>query len=174
MRNWHRRLSIYIGIFMFVIAVSGVALQFEMMSNGPKNTASANQPVPRSDADLQKMFSASLAGMRHDSRSPILGVDMRINGTHPFTEFVVADRGIRKILVDAKTGEIVGGKTSRNDASDWHLFLLELHRGSMAGTTGLWISITCGIVLGILSVTGLGLYIQMYLRRRHNKPGFFW
>jgi hypothetical protein len=31
MRNWHRRLSIYTGILMLIIAVSGVALQVEMM-----------------------------------------------------------------------------------------------------------------------------------------------
>jgi hypothetical protein len=34
--------------------------------------------------------------------------------------------------------------------------------------------LACGAVLTILAVTGLGLYLQMYLRRRISKPGFFW
>jgi hypothetical protein len=57
---------------------------------------------------------------------------------------------------------------------DWHRFLLDLHRGAIIGTAGLWISLVCGAVLSILAVTGFVLYLQMYLRRRISKPGFFW
>jgi len=56
-----------------------------------------------------------------------------------------------------------------------HLLLLRLHRGDFFGPFGVWIDIFCGLALGVLSVTGLWVYVDM-LRRRFSlgRKAFFW
>jgi hypothetical protein len=157
---------------MFIIAVSGVALQIEMMNDGTKNVSSHDKPTGPSDAELRGLLESSLAGVHRHTQGAVLSIDIRVSGPRASSEVVIADPQIRKLRLDARTGEMLDG--AGKNVRDWHRFLLDLHRGAIIGTAGLWISLVCGAVLAILAVTGLVLYLQMYVRRRISKPGFFW
>ncbi|USX12385.1 PepSY domain-containing protein [Oxalobacteraceae bacterium OTU3CAMAD1] len=177
MRNWHRRLSIYVGALMLLIAISGIALQIEMMlvdrSSLPGEDDGKPIAAAVAEAEIEKLVASTLAGARRQTKGAIIGLDFRFFGPRPSVEVVVAEPEMRKLKLDARTGELFDAE-AREDGFDWHRFLLDLHRGAIIGTTGLWISILCGVVLAILSVTGVVMYIQMYLRRRQSKPGFHW
>ena len=69
MRTWHRRLSIFVAVFMAFIAATGAVLQGEMMmDSGPKPMGpppgGPNANAAMSDEALQALFASALAGAR--------------------------------------------------------------------------------------------------------------
>jgi uncharacterized iron-regulated membrane protein len=169
MRTWHRRTSIFVAVFMLVIAVTGVVLQAEMRfgeqggTGGPPPGAGTGAAGP-TDAEVQALVASSLAGLRRQTQGPLMGVDLRLMGPAPSAEFVVSDPSPRKLRLDARSGALLDAGAPAGGL-DLHRFLLELHRGTLFGDVGYWVSVACGLVLAVLSVTGLVLYVQM-LRRR--------
>lgn len=170
MRTWHRRLSIFVAVFMAFIAATGAVLQGEMMMDSgrkpmgpPPGGPSASAAL--SDEALQALFASALAGARRQTQGTVLGVELRAMGDQPTAEVVVAEPQMRKMRLNARTGAPLDD-ASAPGGRDLHGLLLELHRGAFAGNTGLWISLVCGVVLTVLSLTGLWLYVQMFLRRR--------
>lgn len=56
-----------------------------------------------------------------------------------------------------------------------HATLLRIHRGDLIGPTGVWLSIASGLALIGLAVTGLIVYLRMFLARTQiNRRAFFW
>jgi len=198
MRQWHRRLGIFAAVFMFFIALTGALLQGQMMlggSGGPPGAGGPGAPAgpaasagvggaagaggapagppPVSDAQVQALLASSLAGAHRQSPGALMGIELRLNGA-PTAEVVVAEPTMRRIRLDARTGAPLDD-ASKPGHRDWHGVLLDLHRGAFAGATGQWISLACGVVLTVLSVTGLVVYLQLWRRRRANKqPAFVW
>jgi uncharacterized iron-regulated membrane protein len=177
MRQWHRRLSIFVAAFMFFIAFTGALLQVESMfghddAPGPAPTAGAAGPPPPAgvtDDRAQALLATALAGVHRNSGGAILSIELRFDAV-PTAEAIVADPQMRRLRIDARTGEPLDG-ASRRGGRDLHGVLLDLHRGAFAGSTGLWISLLCGVALVVLSVTGLTIYLQAWLRRRANRQG---
>ena len=181
MRQWHRRLSIFVAVFMFFIALTGALLQAESMlggdasPGGPPPTAGAAAPQPPAgacDEQAQALMASALAGAHRQSTGAILGIELRLVGGAPTAEVVVAEPQMRRLRLDARTGQPLDGASQRG-GRDLHGILLDLHRGAFAGSAGLWVSLLCGVVLVVLSVTGLTIYLQAWLRRRANGHGAF-
>jgi hypothetical protein len=182
MRQWHRRLSIFVAVFMFFIASTGALLQAESMLGGddgpggpPPPQAGAAGPQPpagASDEQIQALMASALAGVHRQTHGgTILGIELRFSGA-PTAEVVVADPQMRRLRLDARTGKPLD-ESSKPGGRDLHGILLDLHRGAFAGSAGLWISLFCGVVLVVLSVTGLTIYLQAWLRRRANGQNRF-
>lgn len=186
MRQWHRRLSIFVAVFMSFIAATGALLQAESMLGGdgpggpPPPQAGAGgaagpqPPAGVSDEQVQALMAATLAGVhRQAAGGTILGIELRFGGA-PTAEVVVADPQMRRLRLDARTGQPLD-TASKTGGRDLHGILLDLHRGAFAGSPGLWISLLCGVVLVVLSVTGLTIYLQAWLRRRSaGQNRFVW
>jgi hypothetical protein len=175
MRQWHRRLSIFAAVFMFFIALTGALLQAESMLGGDASpgggppppgagAAALQPPAGVTDAQAQALLASALAGVHRQSGGNVLGIELRFGG-RPTAEVVVAEPQMRRIRLDARTGQPLDGASQRG-GRDLHGILLDLHRGAFAGSTGLWISLLCGVALVVLSVTGLTIYLQAWLRRR--------
>lgn len=174
MRQWHRRISIFVGVFMLFIAATGALLQGEMMVNmggGPPGTghagAAAAPPPSVDDDEAKALLASSLAGARRQSRGALMGIELRFGG-RPTAEVVVAEPTMRRLRLDATTGEPLD-TASTPGHRDWHGILLDLHQGAFAGTAGRVISLVCGVALTVLSFTGLYVYVQLFRRRRANK-----
>ncbi len=170
MRTWHRRLSIFVAVFMAFIAATGAVLQAEMMLDEGRQPMGAPPGPPGvaatlGDEQLQALFASALAGVRRHTQGSVLGIELRVVGPRPTADVVVAEPQLRKLRLDARSGDPLDA-ASGPGGRDLHGLLLDLHRGAFAGTAGLWISLVCGLVLTVLSVTGLVLYLQMLRRRR--------
>ena len=180
MRVWHRRLSIFVAAFMFFIAVTGAVLQAEMMLDSGRQPvaappgASATAASTINDKDAHALFASSLAGARRLTQGQILGIDLRFIGAAPVAIVVVSDPKARRIQLDARSGQPLDA-TNADGGGNLHGLLLDLHRGAFAGTVGLWISLVCGLVLAVLSATGLAMYVQVLRRRLANgQKGWLW
>ena len=174
MRQWHRRLGIFAAVFMFFIALTGALLQAESMLGGDEGKGG---PPPSaagvSDEQARALLASALAGVHRQSAGAILGIELRFGGA-PTAEAVVAEPQMRRIRLDARTGRPLDDASKRG-GRDLHGILLDLHRGAFAGSAGLWISLLCGVVLVLLSVTGLTIYLQAWRRRRAGgQPRFVW
>ena len=180
MRQWHRRISIFAAVFMFFIALTGALLQAESMlggddgPGGPPPAAGVPQaPAGVSDEQARALLASALAGVHRQSTGAVLGIELRFGGA-PTAEAVVAEPQMRRIRLDARTGQLLDDASKRG-GRDLHGILLDLHRGAFAGSAGLWISLLCGVVLVVLSVTGLTIYLQAWLRRRAaGQDRFVW
>jgi hypothetical protein len=176
-RQWHRRISLVVGVFMLFIALTGALLQGETMLAGRGNAggppAGMRAPAAVSDDEVRALLATSLAGARRLSAGTLMGIELRLVGT-PTAEVVVAEPALRKLRLDARTGAPLDA-SSQPGRRDLHAVLLDLHRGEFAGSAGLWASLACGVALTVLSATGLTVYLQAWRRRRAaGQPGFFW
>ncbi len=179
MRQWHRRISLFVGVFMLFIAATGALLQGEMMFNmggapsGAGPGGGAAPPPAVSDEEVKALLASSLEGARRQSAGSLMGIELRFGG-RPTAEVVVAEPTMRKLRLDARTGEPLDTASTAGHR-DLHGILLDLHQGAFAGTTGRVVSLICGIALTVLSFTGLWVYIQLFRRRRANRqPALVW
>jgi uncharacterized iron-regulated membrane protein len=129
MRKWHRWLSLFFGIFMLWIAVTGVLSQVAVLWPGGRPDAAA-----RAAAAPPPGFECP-EGWRC--------MPPRDRGT-----------GIRSMV---------------------GLFH-HLHSGETFGPVGTVISVLSGLALVFFSVSGIWLYVRMWLHRKGRKlnPRWFW
>ena len=129
MRKWHRWLSVFFGIFMLWIAVTGVLSQ--VAANWPSGGPSPEQA--------------------QSARPP---------------EGFVCPEGWRCMPPRPKSDGI------RSMVGLFH----HLHSGESFGPVGTAISILSGFALIFFSISGIWLYVQMWLFRKDRKlaPRWFW
>jgi uncharacterized iron-regulated membrane protein len=165
MRKVHRWISIVAGLFLVFIAATGIALQVEMMG-GPLGGPPGDPATPRAldDAQVHAMVDTLLRAAHAQAPDrPVVELSLSVMGAGPARGVVaIADPQPRQIYLNADTGgPDAGAQTSRG----LHFTLLDLHRALKLGTTGIWISILCGLSLLVLGVSGLVIYGQMLGRR---------
>ncbi|WP_044562352.1 PepSY-associated TM helix domain-containing protein [Azospirillum sp. B4] len=167
MRRIHRWVSIIVGVFMILIAATGVALQVEMMDGGPKGRPAASRTLD--DAQVHAMVDTLLAAAHAQAPGkPVVELSLSVlgagmGGAGPARGVVaIADPAPRQIYFDADTGS---PDVSAQEARGLHFLLLDLHRALKLGTAGTWISVLCGLSLLFLGISGLVIYGQMLGRR---------
>lgn len=124
MRKWHRWLSIFTGIFILFIAITGVASQFAAIyANGTLIKAEAPKGPPPSAG-------AASDGQRRPPQTP--------------------------------ARKLVG-------------LLHHLHSGESFGPAGVIASILSGLALIFFAISGMWMYVQMFLRRKGaSRCEWFW
>ena len=183
MRVIHRWISTLAGLFLIVIAGSGIALQLEMMADGgggsPAGAPGGQGALARtfSDEDLHRMLDTSLSAL-HRTRPGAAVTQMALlsQGKQLIAEISTIQTPGPPLRFDAATGASLDGSPvtdAKNRAL--HLFLLRLHRGDVIGITGNWLDILCGVCLFILGITGLKMFIHLWRRRLNmHKYAPFW
>ena len=151
MRKFHRWLSVFFGVFLLWIAVTGVLSQIgSLVNNGGFEKETAERGARQAAAVGQAIVTPARAHDDDDAAAP--------------TPFVCpADMTCRPKRV-AKPGE-------------WNVgFLHHIHSGEQFGPVGVVISILSGLALVFFAFSGLWMYIRMWSHRRakHHKPGWFW
>jgi uncharacterized iron-regulated membrane protein len=185
LRRMHRWAGSLLGVFFVAIAVSGLGLQLEILSDdgsapalgvAPKYARDGNgkvRPIPVSNEQIHEWIASSLRAAHEITPGmPVIGVQLRLVGDDPIGEVVVASPGPRQLFINARTGTVAEKPTFIRRV---HFILLRLHRGEMIGPAGTAISIVCGLALLVLAATGLWMYLDMFGRRlRAGKRGLFW
>ena len=155
MRTYHRWLSVLFGILIIWIAVTG------LLSHGAAIYADSLEP-PRS------MSASGGGGMIPTARA------------HSEDKPVVPTAAPAPQAPAAFTcppDMTCRGKPAPDSARAWVSFFHHIHAGEEFGAIGTALSILSGFALLFFAISGLWMYLQMYLRRshRHSHPKrIFW
>lgn len=185
LRRLHRWVGSLLGLFFLVIALSGLALQAEIMADdgsapalgvAPKFARDAEGQVrhmPLSNEEIQALMAKILATAHAQAPGlPVIGVQLRLVGDEPIGEVVVATPGPKQLFINARTGATAAKPTFIRRI---HFFLLRLHRGEIIGPLGTAISIVCGVGLTVLAVSGFWVYLDLFRKRvRAGQSALFW
>jgi len=97
-------------------------------------------------------------------------IEMRFSGQD--VRATIGPGGPNGVMVNARTGEATTPVPKR---ADYHYVLQDLHAGYFAGTAGRIISAFAAISLLVLGVSGLFVYVGMFVRRtRNGQRNLFW
>ena len=181
MRNIHRWVSVPVGTFLGLIAITGVYLQSDILLEH-------YFPGQRSDAqamsmdEVPRLLENSLARMRHSAPGTrIASIELSARGGVPHADVIFADAGGRSETFDARGGELSAQpvRDPLHESQRLRLRLraiaLELHQGGIIGVAGGWLGWTCGLALVTLVMTGFLVYLRLYRQRwRLQRRGLFW
>lgn len=149
MRKWHRWISVFFGVFLLWIAVTGVLSQVGTLVN---NGGFEKETVERGRKEVAAVGQAAVpAAQAHD------------------------DEGVAPAFV-CPADMVCRPKPARKPGQ-WNVGLLHhLHSGESFGPAGVVISILSGLALLFFSFSGLWMYIQMFRNRasRSLTPRWFW
>lgn len=157
MRRWHRWASVFFGVFLLWISVTGVLSQVgSLVNNGGFEKEEPEAKVVPPARSGQNEF-------RHEGEE-LTGTQMHEAMKAPAAAFVCpADMTCRP--------------KPPQDPRRWNVgFLHHLHSGEEFGPLGVVISILSGLALVFFSFSGLWMYIRMWSHRRDkaHKPAWFW
>jgi uncharacterized iron-regulated membrane protein len=170
MRSLHRWIGFATAMFLALIAGTGVVLQAQTLwstyHRPPQPPRIA--PATLASADIERFLAAALAvshSLAQDESVELLTLHKQ--GERPVGEMrVAAGLHERRRSFDARTGEPMPAPAPpARQEFNLRSFMLQLHRGDILGASGNWISLACGASLFTLSVTGLIVYVRMFLRR---------
>lgn len=174
-RNIHRWLSLPIAIFMLIVAVSGIYLQYLEFGGDESDRDQVNvASISRSDAELTAVLGEALSASR-EVRPRFAPERIEINLAGPAPQIILAEAGGRqapKIEYDSSSGK---AEFKGRPPMSLRGLMIGLHTGKIGGLAGLVLVMAAGIILAILSITGFIVYYDMWSRRRAaGKKGLFW
>ena len=177
-RSIHRWASLPIAIIMLLVALTGIWLQVYEFGDdegrGERGGAPAQAAAMPSPEEIGPMVTSALvAGRAAKPDFTPVSVTVTLAGGQP--KVALNGPGFRqaaRIDYDPATGDAT--YTPPPPASI-HGLIIGLHTGKVGGILGLILVMASGIVLVVLSVTGLLVYIDMWKRRnKAGKTGLFW
>lgn len=173
-RKIHRWLSMPMVLFLFLVIVTGIYLQFVELQHGletPKPLPMVTS-LPSDEVVLQQLQKALLIARQADQNFPAEKLQLTyLNGQANLT-LETTNRLGPSLSVNLNSGEV---KQVERPPRTLRTFFLLFHSGKFFGTFGTIVMLLCGLVLLVLSVTGTWEYVQMYKRRRNGgKKSFFW
>lgn len=174
MRQIHRWVSFPLIIFLFLVTVTGVILQYQEMEElGEERPAPPNTSALPADVELLAQVQKALTAARAAKADfPAQRLDLDFSRGAAKARFGVSPRGGPAINVDMKSG---AAKVELAPKPNLHVQMIMLHTGKAFGAPGLIIIGLASIIFLILTVTGFLVYLNMWKRRRAaSKTGFFW
>ena len=136
MRKWHRWITVFFGIFMLFIALTGLGSHFAAMyaRGSVFETEERSAPPP--------------------AQASKAGAPAQANSSAPKAE---------------------GGRPAPSSARRLVGLFHHLHSGEFFGPAGIVISLLSGFALVFFAISGMWMYIQMFLNRRGRGRGeIFW
>lgn len=174
LRRWHRWAAIPAGVFLLLIATTGILLHLDMMRVGLPPAGSEELAPPEStplpsDEELAAMVVQLARAARGQDEIAVTSIQINLSGQRPtLVAGAGGPPGSPQIKLDAVTGEQI---IDPPPPADYHYVLQNLHAGYSFGWTGRILSILCGISLIVLSVSGLQVWWDM---RRRGRKGLYW
>lgn len=173
-RKLHRWTSLPIVLFMFIIAVSGVWLQFyEFEEAGEGRHGRSRQVALPADAEVSSLVGAALAAARAQKPDlPIRKIEIEFGDPAPKVVLGNGDRRGAKVEYDGATSS---AKFVPPPPMSMRGLMIQLHTGRIGGFMGLIVVMLGGLILTLLSVTGAMVYFEMWkARRAAGRKGLFW
>jgi uncharacterized iron-regulated membrane protein len=174
MRQIHRWISFPLIIFLLLVTVTGVVLQFQEMGElgEQKPSPPTVSAVPDDAALLALVQKATIAARTAKPGFPAQNITLDFSRGTQKARFGIAPRGGPSIDVDLKTGETMVEMAPKPNL---HVLMIQLHTGKFFGPLGLIVIGVVSIVFLVLTVTGFLVYLDMWKRRRlAGKASLFW
>ena len=179
LRTIHRWVSVPAGMFLGLIAITGVYLQSDILLEHYFPDQQRDAPALSMD-EVPQLLENSLARMRRSAPGTrIASIELSARGGVPHAEVLFADG--REETVDARSGDLsaqpVGGPLNESQSlrSRIRTIVFELHQGGIVGVGGHWIGWICGSALATLATTGFLVYLRLYRQRwKLRRRGLFW
>ena len=180
----HRVISVASAICVVMVAFTGTWLGVESVSHsltfkrGPPVDVSA----PLSDDEVRTMAAATLADFRKfEPETPIKTLRVRVYGGMKQGGVVVGTDTVRQILFNTSTGAVASLTEPGYPSSGFpwgtqtHENIKHLHSGMLFGLPTRLMNLIAGLALLYLCVSGVVMYVDMWLRRRKaGKSGIVW
>jgi uncharacterized iron-regulated membrane protein len=180
MRRLHRWISIIAAVYLLHVSITGMLLAWFNISSRLRSDSATPTTTP--DIYIPALMTEMYARARHASgNAPIVSVRMRMAaGGHPVALVIFGGIHSGRLALDAVNPPYVvsvsGAVASGGVPWDSHTLLKRLHRGDFIGRfAGRYMSITAGLCLAFLVISGMVMYWQMWLkRRRAGRADLFW
>jgi len=175
MRRYHRRISFPLILFLLLVTGTGLYLQIvEALGavNEPTLRQAPARTLPEREALLAEIGRALDQAEQTRPGFPAQKLEVTYGARGAELKLATGQRIGPSVTVDLASGKAT--YVERPPRTLRTIFVL-LHSGKYYGVLGLILILMAGVVLLVLSVTGLVLYLQMYLRRRGiGRPEMFW
>ena len=175
MRKYHRWISLIAALFLLVVGITGVVLQVQRLTGGEeeqeREREAATEVEAGSGVDPSVLLSRTLAAaqQRAPGQAPA-SIELLPAGDEPKGVVILAGDHARRIVVDARDGEVV-----EDEPYEAESLILRIHSGAILGEPGVFLGILWGLGLVGLSLTGIWVYLDLYQRRRKSgNGGLFW
>lgn len=175
MRKWHRWTSTVLGIFLLVIATTGVFIQLiQLVGKGgeddhdaPRERASLVDPVANAKTVVEVIS-------RAQPGKAISSITFSVREGKPSAVVRMVEEGPPQI-VDLATATISKPGEAEGDDGGWEEFMMHIHSGAVIGLPGQIIGLLAGFALLFLSVSGLWMWWTMLRQRvKAGRPAWFW
>ncbi len=175
-KSLHRIISVACSVFIIAIAFTGTWLGFEstwhtFIQVDFRKDATA----PLDDAQVRRIAAAALTDFRKlEPDTPIKVLRVRHYGSMNQGAIITGGETTRQILFNADTGKIATLGEPGYPQSGFpfgtqvHEDIKHFHSGDMFGIPTRVMNLLAGLALIYLSVSGIVMYVQLWLRRRKN------
>lgn len=174
-RGWHRAVSVAAAVFLLCMAFSGTWIGFESSWNALRRSGGGgpSPAAPVVEAELPNMTATTLQAMqRLHPGTPIKAIRLRMFGQMKQGVVITGGDTTDQLVFDAATGR----PASLSEPSyppvgfpfgvQVHENIKHFHSGEMFGLSGQMMNLLAGLSLLFLSVSGLIMYFDMWLKRR--------
>ena len=173
MRQIHRWISLVAGLFLLIVATTGVVLQVQRLTGeneGKDREARSGIAMPFNAYGPMLAKTLEVAHARAPDR-PIASIELQLAGDEPKGVVTFPGEPGRQITVDPRNGRLL--KDEEHEAES---LILRIHSGEILGEPGVVLGVFWGSALVLLSITGFIVYLELYRRRRKasGKKGLFW
>jgi uncharacterized iron-regulated membrane protein len=176
MRQWHRWIGLVASVFLLMVGVTGVMLQWEQLFGEDEaqkeklHDQISAYSLDSSFTDLSSKLAQAQATVKaKEGDAKLDKIVWQLKGDHPSFILYTKGKEKQKIVVNADTGKIENQEPYEDES-----FLLRLHTGEVFGDGGVIMGMLWGTALVVMTLTGLVIYWKM---RRPSAAGLnkiFW
>ncbi|MFT4077583.1 MAG: PepSY-associated TM helix domain-containing protein [Asticcacaulis sp.] len=195
LRTGHRWISLPVALFMAGIAITGIILHIQLIQHPPQRGgpppagAQLSGPggaerLPSALAPLSRANAEALLAAAYRNGDTIATVRLTATDGNPSVTATMIDGTRTRFSPDGTRLPDEGATESAPgvppagpmaNPESTHRFIMSLHTGDFMGPWGKYVAIICGIALLILSLSGIWMYVQMFLRRfKAGRRSLFW
>ena len=183
-RSLHRIISVVASVFLVLVAFSGTWLGFESVYHtfAAKPGPHVDPMAPISDIDVQQMTAATLTSLKQaEPQTPIKVLRVRLYGGMKQGIVVTGGPETRQLVFNTETMQPVSLTEPGYPDSGFpfgtevHENFKHFHAGMPFGLLARFLDLFAGLSLVFLCISGLTMYLDMWLRRRKSGRGnFLW
>jgi uncharacterized iron-regulated membrane protein len=173
-RGWHRGVSVAAAAFLLCMAFSGTWIGFESSWNALGRSGGGGPPpaVPVAAAAIPNMTATTLQAMqRLHPGTPIKVIRLRMFGQMQQGVVITGGDTTDQLVFNAETGQPASLTEPAYPPVGFpfgvqvHENIKHFHSGEMFGLSGQMMNLLAGLSLLFLSVSGLVMYFDMWLKR---------